>query len=336
MKEERNSLDQYYFVPLGRERGSYLDLLDLPPTASIGEAKKAEVQYKKSIEKVFKSKRKELRLKLKDNTITQEEFDERVKEWEDEKTQKNIELNKLNENFKKAQAEKRKLQNRGIKDKSVVWLEMYKGYDREGFFKEWLSGNKPLRRIDQDQLNSLKSFLSDFEALQTGKMPGTCFRGFAGENAQPSLSGFHEIIDNKKIASLLWADTLWEKLKYTNRSFWQRKVKDWKDEMNGSFPRLKHVSDSISFDKNPLFSSLCALSDLDIDSLKTEKIEEHAQMPERRGDQEQLDLRRLLAGAFEKNLSQESDSGSGDDTKSEEDLLKMFMEMLSAGFAAKN
>lgn len=339
LKEQQN---QYYFVPLGRDRDGYLALLSLPPTASIGEAKKAEVQYKKSIERDFKIKRGELRSKLKDNNITQEEFDAQVKEWEDQKTQKNVELNKLNESFKKAQAEKRKLHNKGIKDTNVVWLEMYKEYDRENFFKEWRSGKKPLRTIDQRQLNSLKSFWLNSGLEKKRTFSDTSLQVFSGGNQQPSMSNFHELLDEKKMVCLLWADAIWSKLKYTNREFWQKKVETWEDELICSRPRFNLTATEGCSDMAPLFSSLCSLSDLAIDHLITENIEDCAQIPERRGDQEQLDLRKLLAMAFEKKLIQESDSGPGGERKleggtpAEGDFFERFMELLSTGLAAKD
>lgn len=41
---------EYYFVPLGRERGGYLDFLGLPANASEGQAKERETQYRARIE----------------------------------------------------------------------------------------------------------------------------------------------------------------------------------------------------------------------------------------------------------------------------------------------
>jgi len=66
----------YYFVPLGRDRGGYFDLLKLPPTADQVQAINAEGIYINELEIAFKAKRKSLRDSLGSKKITQEEFDE--------------------------------------------------------------------------------------------------------------------------------------------------------------------------------------------------------------------------------------------------------------------
>ncbi len=123
------TVGEYYFVPLGRERGGYLDLVELPPTATGVEASKAELAYRTSLERDFKTRRKGLRERHKADELTKEEFDAAVDEhkaiWEAKKT----ELNKKKEVFTAQEAERRRLANEGKADETIVWDEMYRAFD---------------------------------------------------------------------------------------------------------------------------------------------------------------------------------------------------------------
>ena len=51
----------YYFVPLGRERGGLLDLLGLPPDATLSEVEDKQAKYRQELQNVFRQNRKALK-----------------------------------------------------------------------------------------------------------------------------------------------------------------------------------------------------------------------------------------------------------------------------------
>jgi F0F1-type ATP synthase epsilon subunit len=65
----------FYFVPFGKERGGYLDLLGLPPNASEAEVATRGVEHRKQADKERREKAKELADKQKSGNITKEEYE---------------------------------------------------------------------------------------------------------------------------------------------------------------------------------------------------------------------------------------------------------------------
>jgi hypothetical protein len=80
----RVSFLDYYFVPLGREPGGLLELLDLPPTASDGQVANRVAQLLRALDEEYQAKRRQpkahldysnLKARLDEGEITQTEFD---------------------------------------------------------------------------------------------------------------------------------------------------------------------------------------------------------------------------------------------------------------------
>lgn len=59
MSSNDNSEAPYYFVPFGRERGGYLEVLGLTATASDGDVQKKIAEQRKQIIQDFQTRRKE-------------------------------------------------------------------------------------------------------------------------------------------------------------------------------------------------------------------------------------------------------------------------------------
>ncbi len=86
---ERPSLLGYYFVPLGREPGGYLEILGLPPTATEKQAKSRYSQYLRRLDEEGREKRRlpkaqleygKLEVRLDKGEIIQEKFKEDLEE----------------------------------------------------------------------------------------------------------------------------------------------------------------------------------------------------------------------------------------------------------------
>jgi len=127
----------FFFVPLGRERGGYLDLLGLPPDADVTTVGRRELEYWKKSESDFKQGRSKLKDQLQKGKITQEEFDAEVEALKSARTKRDAELNEKKQKYGAAQAERRELVREGRADESSPWAAMcVAGVDRQTFWKE--------------------------------------------------------------------------------------------------------------------------------------------------------------------------------------------------------
>ncbi|MGD2088738.1 MAG: hypothetical protein PVH61_21345 [Candidatus Aminicenantes bacterium] len=286
MNASRNLAEDYYFVPLGREPGSYLDVLGLPPTASEVEAKNRQEEYLLGLIKDFKNKRKKLRERKEKKEITEEEFNAQVKEWKEEKRKKEVDLNKKEENYDLSLAEERKLKNMGFVDDNVIWLDMYKSlssstdseYLKELFFKK-----RPLPEIEQSLLDIVRS-------------PGDYRPSSFEKYRKIKLKKFQNFLDEMNLSFLLKADDLWSNLKYTNLGYWLNKIEKWGRELDLIFPRLDRRRLRVSnFAEKPDFPTICEPFNLAIESLHSEEMEDISIMPERKGDKKEIGLAVLLA-----------------------------------------
>ena len=342
--------NRYYFVPLGREKGGYLELLELPPTVSLGEAKNAERLYKKGLEKEFRRKRKSLRESLSKKEITQEEFDERVKKWEDKKTQKNVELNKLNQTFQNAQAEKRKLAHMGLRMDEVIWHEIHFENGKEEFIRHLTSISRPLATEDPERLEKFRyriakdGFLTASDSTQ---------KEIAAATASNSLDNFLGRINALKLMALIWADNIWSNLATPTREFWTTQLATW----IGSLPfyPLEPIPDSRPSTQMPGTDSaemekrnvsryplLCSPTRFSVNRLEQQEVEEVIARPKRRGDQKAVSLRDLLKAYLEKELTEtseksaESRHGKAFKAVTEEVLVDLFMDLMKSTINKKD
>jgi len=329
---------KYFFVPLGRERGGYLDLLKLPPTANLAQVINAENMYINELEGDFKiKKRKPLKESLKLKKITQEEFDEQVKVWKDEKTQATVELNKLKGNFRKAMAEKRKLANQGIQIKDHVWQDIHLAGKKEDLISHLATMSGPLERITSEQLETFINSMEDKGASQTIT---DLHQEIKSLDPSSGLYQYLELINCLKFYPLLWADATWESIDTPHRSFWAKQIKKWEKE-----PRKKkeQYQKQLScrqvpmppgprkFNKYPLLSEP---TDLSVERLEIQEIEDTQNLPERKGDKQGLDLQDLLGSFLKKeaakNKEKAQNTGDVKTSKSlpDEAFMDLFMELL--------
>lgn len=295
MNTPDNLISDYYFVPLGREPGGYHDLIGVPPTASENEVASAEHKYRRDIENNYRRNCNEYRKKKEKKEITKEELDAQVEEWKKEKSKKLAEINKLKGNYNKSIGEKRKHRNLGLKDDSVIWLDMYKPLtdsleSESGYLKEIFFKRRPLPEIDQS--------LSDIVGS-----PGSYFQNNFKKRDQIKLTDFRNVLDEINLSFLLEADVLWSKLKYSNLEYWLVEIEKWDKELDLISPRLKSTKVNISnFAEEPDFPTVCNPFTLSIEGLHSEEIEDFSMMPKRKGDKKGIGLAELLA----KMLAEES------------------------------
>lgn len=246
------SNENYYFVPMGREKGGYLDMLGLPPNATEVQAGQKEAQYLKEAKKEFKARRKAADEKLKAGEITREQFDAQVLEYEKEKDEKLKKLNKLKESFKAAQAQRRKLASEGVQDDAAVWEDGYAlGDPREAL--ALLSRPRALPKIGA-------AFLAKIRERWLGA------RGIARSAAHETFDppAVRTIATERDLIPLLQADSLWGRLGYTNRSLWQKRVGEWQAEIAQAVPRWQ---DRAKNKPAPDFPEMCRPFPLAIESL---------------------------------------------------------------------
>jgi hypothetical protein len=218
MSSKTESAPEYYIVPLGRERGSYLDLLNLPPDATPEEASKAEGEYRRQIKQDFKSKRKKLMTAHKGNgidgnaehtqeTITKEELEAGIKQLEDEQTRRETELNEKQNKYDARQAAQRRLSNEGRKDDDgVVWLEMYRslGKTRADVWRFLLS-RRAIGNVDPELLTEIEHRWINTEApgmlVPSSRTGSRCLALLAdwlaltGEERQARAEGFRRELE---------------------------------------------------------------------------------------------------------------------------------------------
>src|SRR2546423_13144668 len=137
----------YYFVPLGRERGGYLDFLGLPPdTDSFGVSEK-HATYLKDAERAFKAGRKALKEDLRENRITQQEFDAKVAQLEAERTKKEQQVNELKEKYDVVVGSEQRGARNARRQPDPLWYEMIRRFANAAEFWQLLARPRPLASV---------------------------------------------------------------------------------------------------------------------------------------------------------------------------------------------
>jgi hypothetical protein len=315
MSSPHTSAPDYYFVPLGRERGGYLDLLGLPPDVSEDEAGAKEGEYRLEIEKKFKAARKTLKEKKTRGELTEHEFEKQAKALEEElKNQPLMKLGELKNKFDALQAERRAAsQDCGPNPSTQVWMEMYRsfGTDRESCW-HFLIKPRPMANVAPALLGAIRSrwlgFLGSTAAGEKAAPP-VLASAKCNPAAISQLAELTELIEERNLVHLLASDLLWMRVRFTNRRFWANQIAEWLKDTVGRGPSFRTEADGPVTDAVH-YPALCRPTNLAIDRLDAEPLNELAQQPVRtQGKSIPLDLAEPVArtrGASEKPAAEQN------------------------------
>ncbi len=115
-----------YFVPFGREPGSYLDVLGLGPSASVADANRALVAYKQRVDAEYQTACNEIRERFAAHAIGEAEQTDEIEKQTAIKTQKLTDLNTLKKRHDSQVAERRRRLTLGLPDDTATWQPMYR------------------------------------------------------------------------------------------------------------------------------------------------------------------------------------------------------------------
>jgi hypothetical protein len=147
---------EYYFVPLGRERGGYLEFLGLPPDADLAAIAKAEVDYRNTLKNKLKEQRKPLLDQRNAKQITAEEYKAKDEELVAKNSKALAEFGELKQKFDRLQAERRKLAQQGHAEKNSVWVDAYTSFGTDhAEFWQFLVEPRPLPKMAVELLHAL-------------------------------------------------------------------------------------------------------------------------------------------------------------------------------------
>ena len=128
---------EYCFVPLGRERGGYLDFLKLSADADQHAVAEAEEKYRRGLKKKLREQRGPLVEQKKAKQITEEEYKAKDEELQAQNAAELADFQELKQKFELLQAERRKMANEGRKDTSSAWADAYGSFGKDcaGFWQ---------------------------------------------------------------------------------------------------------------------------------------------------------------------------------------------------------
>ena len=135
----------YYFVPLGQERGSYLDFLGcLPMRTQTVHSKKAS-DYQIRLKNGLKKRRSVLREQRDAKQITAEEYLAKDEELDAKYNRELADFLELERKFDQLQRERREYTRQGPQETDSTWANGYSsfGMDRAAFWK-FLLASRPL------------------------------------------------------------------------------------------------------------------------------------------------------------------------------------------------
>lgn len=156
MSGETENETNFFFVPFGRERGGYLDLLGLSPDADAVSAAAAESQYRRQLDIDFRTERKARREQKDQQQITSEEFDAQVKQLEGVKTRRLAELSELKQKYETVATARRGQQTEGRRYADVSWMTMYQRLSGDGDKKLSAARLYPLPEFEPDSLSQIE------------------------------------------------------------------------------------------------------------------------------------------------------------------------------------
>jgi len=232
-----SSLTERFIVPLGREKGGYLDLLGLPADASPAEIASRGKEFRSGIDLDFRSARKALREKLKSSEILREDFDAQVVELEKIKNNREAEANQLRSKFENLQAEHRRLANAGRQREDAAFGDL-RTLLPGGLAEFWIKLDSPLPvKQAPDALADAvwKVWLEGQRDVQVEKaLPSCCF----DEADKASLADVMDLWHERALVRLMLADTFWRRLRFTNQSAWDELIQTWVNQVEPRFKPL--------------------------------------------------------------------------------------------------
>jgi hypothetical protein len=277
----------YYFVPLGRERGGYLDFLGLAPDADAYGVSEKHLAYLEDAERAFKKGRAALREELKENKITKQEFDAKVAQLEAERTKKEQQLNELKEKYEAVVGDARRGARNARRPPDPIWYEMIRRFASAAEFWQLLARPRPLAsvpvalllEVEQNwispHLNGATTPAQTAAAPQrTDNLPSRLARAAKAVD----LNMLAALLTERDLICLLAADALWTRVRYTNREHWRMMIELWAEEVARLGPRLQQQATAAP---PPIYPNLSQPTNLAIDDLQAEEMAEVAQAPTR-------------------------------------------------------
>ena len=226
---------RYYLVPFGRERGSYLDVLGLPPDASEAVVARRDVEYRFKMRDELRDKCRVLRAERDQGTITQEEFDAETQQLQEAKNKRETKLNELKAAHEATKAQMRALKRGGHQVASGGWAELFRGLDGDAATL-WsvVRQRRPLPQLSEERVRQIEAQWVS-APVGANSRPGTDRDG----KSQPvRLSSISALQAERDVIPLLLADFLWRQAICTNRDYWRRQVRMWHAEIQRLGPRL--------------------------------------------------------------------------------------------------
>lgn len=256
----------YYFVPLGRERGSLLDLLGLLRDAGLSEVEGKQTKYRLELQQTFRQRCKALQER---EGITPQELEAEVEKLKEEKTAKEQTLNELAARYEALMSEKRRLENRrkALKaeldagrityqefkvkarqfegDDDQTWIEVYRTFgDLRELWQFLLSARQipdvPPELLDEIERTWIAAHLGGRDGAAEPRAAGGCLLSQTCSAAQPvDLRTLARLVVERDLIRLLAADALWSRLSHTNREHWSGVMERWAAEVASLGPHWR-------------------------------------------------------------------------------------------------
>jgi len=294
-KNEINKIEKYFY------NKSIFGLLNVPINTSEVELKKAEVKYVQELTKKTKLEKKELKEKLENNELTKEELNAKS-ESIDVKKAKQLEIFfKKKDDYNKEL--KRKNRKKGIdEDHSIykntiiypyIWQNIEKGKNNHG--KISIFNKIPLSKISEKRS-------MDVEGYKQEKFTSKFVNNINSISTEYSYNSVEEF---RILLLLKYSDFLMEKLYSNSLTVWNKKIDNLIEtdkELNSKVYKIieideifkikplkiidrdLNVSKSSPLDENE-FNIRLISTNLMIDNLNFEKVENDTRGPKRKEDQ---------------------------------------------------
>lgn len=156
MSSTKSPVVEYYFVPLGREPGGYLDFLRLRPDADADTVAAKEAEYRVGLKNELRKQRGVLLEQKKAKLITEEEYRAKLEERNATNDKELADFQQLKQKFELLQAERRKLANDGRPEMSSAWAEAYASFGHDpAKFWQFLLAARPLPQVEAEVLEAI-------------------------------------------------------------------------------------------------------------------------------------------------------------------------------------
>jgi hypothetical protein len=294
-------LKELYLVPFGREPGGYLDVLGLPPNAPVAAVSEQAKKYRQKLRTELRTQVKDLIARQESNEITKEELESRKADLEVEANKREADLNKLKETYDQQRSQQRGLKRSGQQEEAAGWVPLLRGLDGDAdTLRQLLARKRPLPRVSQEFVDRVRQKLLDSASAgsRASDLPSNAARKPA------DLKALFELMTERDLIGLLWADGLWSRLEGTNRDYWQRQVAAWLDEIREIGPHLRRRAENGSGPLRHDYPHLSEPRKLLVAHLPEGAVEDEEPAPVRRADTT-MDLQRFLEVAGDLGIDPE-------------------------------